>query len=55
MGKLLETSLPIMSETYDFATMVRLVSAIELALTQKDIPAVISGEDETNGLNWFLG
>ena len=54
MARLLETTLPLVQPEYDFETMTRLVSDIENALTKTDLPAVISGEDDTNGLNWFM-
>jgi len=31
-----------------------LVQVIENALTSKEMPSVISGEDDTNGINWFM-
>ena len=54
MGKLLETSLPLVSVEYDQQTMVRLVQLVERALTTKEMPSIISGEDDTNGMNWFM-
>lgn len=54
MAKLLETSLPLVTPEYDFGMMVRLVRTLEDALTRTELPAVISGEDDTNGLNWFM-
>jgi hypothetical protein len=54
MAKLLQTTLPLVQAQYDFDTMVRLVSVLEDALTRTEIPAVISGEDDTNGVNWFM-
>ena len=54
VAKLLETSLPLVTPEYDFDTMMRLVRTIEDALTRTKIPSVISGEDDTNGLNWFM-
>ena len=54
MASLLETSLPLVSPEYDFDTMLRLVRTIEDALTRTEIPSVISGEDDINGLNWFM-
>ena len=54
MAKLLQTTLPLVQPQYDFDTMVRLVSVLEDALTRTEIPAVISGEDDTNGINWFM-
>ena len=54
MARLLETSLPIIPVEYNADVMIRLVQTIETALTSKEIPSVISGEDDTNGINWFM-
>tara|TARA_Y100000034_G_scaffold56103_1_gene68787 strand:- start:669 stop:836 length:168 start_codon:yes stop_codon:yes gene_type:complete len=54
MVKLLETSLPQIPEVYDRNLMSRLVHTVEDALTRVDLPSVISGEDDTNGINWFM-
>jgi len=54
VAKLLETSLPLVTPGYDFDMMIRLVRTIEDALTRTELPAIISGEDDTNGLNWFM-
>ena len=54
MARLLETSLPLVTPEYDFDTMIRLVRTIEDALIRTELPAVISGADDTNGLNWFM-
>jgi|TARA_R110000803_G_scaffold20543_1_gene52779 hypothetical protein len=54
VGKILDTALPLVPEEYSFDMMVRLVSTLEAALTKTDLPAIISGEDETNGINWFM-
>ena len=54
MARILETSLPMVPQTYDADTMIRLVRTLEDALTRMEIPSVISGEDETNGINWFM-
>ena len=54
MARLLETSLPMVPETYDAGTMIRLVRTIEDALTRVEIPSVISGKDDTNGISWFM-
>ena len=54
MARLLETSLPMVPETYDADTMVRLVRTIEAALTRVEIASVISGKDDTNGISWFM-
>ena len=55
MAKLLEVSLPLLPQEYDADLMIQLVSDIETALTRTEIPSVISGEDDTNSLNWFMG
>jgi len=54
VGKILDTALPLVPEEYSFDMMVRLVSTLEAALTKTDLPAIIRGEDETNGINWFM-
>jgi hypothetical protein len=54
MARLLETALPLVTLEYDFDMMVRLVRTLEDALTRTELPAVISGQDDTNGLNWFM-
>jgi hypothetical protein len=54
MARLLETSLPLVPREYDSDTMIQLVQVIENALTSKEMPSVISGEDDTNGINWFM-
>ena len=54
MARLLEVSLPLIPQQYDADLMIQLVSAIEPALTRTEIPSVISSEDDTNGLNWFM-
>ena len=54
MARLLEVSLPLLPQQYDAELMIQVVSDIETALTRTEIPAVISGEDDTNGLNWFM-
>ena len=54
MAKLLETPLPLVTPEYDFGMMIRLVRTLEDALTRTELPAVISGEDDTNALNWFM-
>tara|TARA_R100001530_G_scaffold132913_1_gene105726 strand:+ start:708 stop:875 length:168 start_codon:yes stop_codon:yes gene_type:complete len=55
MARLLEVSLPLIPQQYDAELMIQLVSDIETALTKTEIPSVISGEDDTNSLNWFMG
>tara|TARA_R110000796_G_scaffold44978_3_gene109262 strand:+ start:1900 stop:2067 length:168 start_codon:yes stop_codon:yes gene_type:complete len=54
MAKLLDTALPLVPQEYDFDMMVRLLGLLESALTKTEIPAVISGLDDTNGISWFM-
>ena len=54
MARLLETPLPLVPVEYEPNIMARLVKTIESALTSKEMPSVISGEDDTNGINWFM-
>jgi hypothetical protein len=35
-------------------TFVRILRDLEMALTKIDFPAVVSGEDDTNGVAWFM-
>jgi len=41
-------------DEYDPDTFVRILRDLEMALTKIDFPSVVSGEDDTNGLNWFM-
>jgi len=54
MVKLLDHSMPIAPDEYDADTFVRILSDLEMALTKIDFPAVVSGEDDDNGKNWFM-
>jgi len=54
MARLLEVPLPLLPQQYDAELMIQVVSDIETALTRTEIPSVISGEDDTNSLNWFM-
>lgn len=54
MAILLDHSMPTAPDEYDADTFVRILRDLEMALTKIDFPAVISGEDDTNGLNWFM-
>ena len=49
MAKLLDTALPLVPQEYDVDMMVLLLGTLENALTKTEIPAVISGLDDTNG------
>ena len=54
MARLLETSLPIIPVEYSADVMIRVIQTIENALTSKEIPSVISSEDDTNGISGFM-
>ena len=54
MVKLLDHSMPLAPDDYDADTFVRILRDIEMALTKTDLPAVISGKDDTNGISWFM-
>ena len=54
MSKLLDHAMPLAPDEYDADTVVRIMRDIEMALTKMEFPAVISGEDDTNGVNWFM-
>ena len=54
MASLLDHSMPMAPDEYDPDTFVRILRDLEIALTKIDFPSVVSGEDDTNGLNWFM-
>ena len=54
MAKLLDHSMPMAPDQYDADTIVRILRDLEMALTKIDFPAVVSGEDDANGKNWFM-
>jgi hypothetical protein len=54
MATILDTALPLVPQEYDFEMMIRLVGTLENALTRVEIPEVISGLDDTNGVSWFM-
>lgn len=54
MSSLLDHSMPMAPDEYDVDTFVRILRDLEMALTKIDFPAVVSGQDDTNGLNWFM-
>tara|TARA_R110002126_G_scaffold155708_1_gene302783 strand:+ start:768 stop:935 length:168 start_codon:yes stop_codon:yes gene_type:complete len=55
MVSLLDHSMPMAPNEYDPDTFVRILRDLEMALTKIDFPAVVSGQDDTNGMNWFMG
>jgi hypothetical protein len=54
VASLLDHAFPIVPEEYDVDTFTRIMRDLEIALTKFDFPAVISGEDDTKGLSWFM-
>tara|TARA_R110000787_G_scaffold199385_1_gene310472 strand:- start:141 stop:308 length:168 start_codon:yes stop_codon:yes gene_type:complete len=54
MVSLLDHSMPMAPDEYDPDTFVRILRDLEMALTKIDFPAVVSGQDDTNGMNWFM-
>ena len=54
MATILDTALPLVTQEYDFEMMIRLVGTLENAFTRVEIPEVISGLDDTNGVSWFM-
>tara|TARA_R110000851_G_scaffold97544_1_gene211285 strand:- start:443 stop:586 length:144 start_codon:yes stop_codon:yes gene_type:complete len=46
--------MPLAPDQYDAVAFARILRDLEMALTKIDFPAVVSGEDDTNGLNWFM-
>jgi len=54
MVSLLDHSMPMAPDEYDPDTFVRILRDLEMALTKIDFPSVVSGQDDTNGMNWFM-
>ena len=54
MAKLLDHAMPMVPDQYDADVFVRIMRDLEMALTKTEIPAVISGQDDTNGISWFM-
>ena len=54
MSSLLDHAFPLVPATYDQDTFSRIMRDLEMALTKIDFPAIVSGDDETKGINWFL-
>jgi len=54
MAKLLDHAMPMAPDQYDADTFVRILRDLEMALTKMDFPSVVSGEDDTNGVAWFM-
>ena len=54
MASLLDHAFPLVPTTYDQETFIRIMRDLEMSLTKIDFPAVISGEDDTKALTWFM-
>tara|TARA_R110002020_G_scaffold457209_1_gene674042 strand:- start:267 stop:434 length:168 start_codon:yes stop_codon:yes gene_type:complete len=54
MARLLDHSMPMVPDQYDPDTFSRIMRDLEMALTKTDLPAIVSGKDDTNGINWFM-
>tara|TARA_R110002020_G_scaffold241091_4_gene454196 strand:+ start:2056 stop:2226 length:171 start_codon:yes stop_codon:yes gene_type:complete len=54
MAKILETTLPFATETYDPQTMQLILTILQRSLDDVILPDEISGEDEMSGISWFL-
>jgi len=54
MVSLLDHSMPMVPDEYDPDTFVRILRDLEMALTKIEFPAVVSGQDDTHGITWFM-
>jgi|TARA_R100001594_G_scaffold136176_1_gene178366 hypothetical protein len=54
MVQLLDHTMPLAPEEYDPIIFMRILRDLEMALTKIDFPATVSGQDETNGIAWFM-
>ena len=54
MARLLDHAMPMSPEEYDADIFTRILRDLEMALTKTDLPAVVSGKDDTNGISWFM-
>jgi hypothetical protein len=54
MARLLDHAMPMAPDQYDADIFTRILRDLEMALTKTDLPAVVSGKDDTNGINWFM-
>jgi|TARA_R100000808_G_C2127977_1_gene137811 hypothetical protein len=54
MAKLLDHAMPMVPDEYDPDVFVRIMRDLEMALTKTEIPAVISGQDDTRAISWFM-
>mgnify|MGYP003149202818 FL=1 len=54
MARLLNSSFADAPEPYDSVTWQRILRDIEMALTSKEMPEVIEGQDESRSVVWFM-
>jgi hypothetical protein len=54
MASLLDHNFPSIPKEYDQRTFTRILRDLEMALTKIDFPAVVSGEDDTKAISWFM-
>ena len=54
MASLLDHNFPAIPPEYDPDIFIRIMRDLEMALTMFNFPAVMSGEDDTKGLSWFM-
>tara|TARA_R110001592_G_scaffold161253_2_gene393848 strand:+ start:285 stop:452 length:168 start_codon:yes stop_codon:yes gene_type:complete len=54
VASLLNYNFPEVPETYDADVFARIMRDLEIALTKIDFPEVVSGQDDTNAITWFI-
>ena len=54
MASLLDHNFPEVPETYDAEVFARIMRDLEMALTKIEFPEVVSGQDDTNSITWFI-
>jgi hypothetical protein len=55
MVKLLDHTIPMAPEEYETDTFSIILRDLEMSLTKMDFPRKVTGEDDLNGVSWFLG
>ena len=54
MASLLAHNFPEVPEPYDAEVFARIMRDLEMALTKVEFPEVVSGQDDTNAITWFI-
>ena len=54
MASFLAHYFPEVPETYDAEVFARIMRDLEMALTKVEFPEVVSGQDDTNAITWFI-